>query len=250
MARKRLSMRKIADVLRLKHEAGLTNRQIARSCGIARPTVAKYLGHAEQAGLGWPLPEDLDEEQLQELLFPLSHEAAPRSRPLPDMEYIHKELRRRYVTLQLLWEEYRTEHPDGYSYTQFCEHYKRWKAPLEVTLRQRHIAGEKTFLDWAGKTLAWTDPDSGDPHPAYLFVAVLGASDYLFAEAFADQQLAAWIDAHIHAAEFFGGCTRLWVPDNPKTGVDKACYYEPQIHATYQDYVVAQLMWCIWLRRL
>jgi len=211
MARKRLSMRKIVEILRLKHEAGLTNRQIARSCGMARPTVAKYLAQAEEASLGWPLPEGLDEDQLQALLLPPPQEVDPPARPLPDMECIHKELRRRYVTLQLLWEEYRTEHPEGYGYTQFCEHYKRWKAPLEVTLRQRHIAGEKTFLDWAGKTLAWTDPDSGELHPAYLFVAILGASDYLFAEAFADQQLAAWIEAHVHLGDFLGGVTRLRV---------------------------------------
>jgi transposase len=151
------------------------------------------------------------------------------------MEQVHKELRRPHMTLQLLWEEYCAEHADGYGYTQFCEHYKRWKAPLEVTLRQRHIAGEKTFLDWAGKTVTWTDPDSGQLRPAFLFVAALGASNYTFAKAFADQQLPAWIDAHIHAAEFFGGVSTLWVPDNAKTGVDKPCYYEPQINDSYQE---------------
>ena len=157
------------------------------------------------------------------------------SRPLPDMEYIHKELRRAHVTRHLLWEEYRADHADGYSYTQFCEHNRRWKAPLEVTLRQRHIAGEKTFLDGAGKTLSWTDKATGEIHPAYLFVAVLGASNYTFAETFADQQLPAWLDAHIHAVEFFGGVTKLWIPDNAKTGVHKPCYYEPQINDSYQD---------------
>ena len=234
MAQRRLSMRKTSEILRLKHEAGLTDRQISRSCSIGRSTVANYLERARKAGLAWPLPEELDEEQLQVLLFPASDDDGP-GRPLPDMEYVHKELRKPFTTLQLLWEEYRTDHPTGYGYTQFCEYYKRWKAPLEVTMRQRHVAGEKTFLDWAGKTLAWTDPDSGELHPAYLFVAALGASNYTFAEAFADQRLPAWIDAHIHAAEFFGGVSKLWIPDNPKTGVDTACYYEPKINDSYQE---------------
>lgn len=235
MPRERLSMRKTAEILRLKHEAGLSNRQIANSCNVGRSTVASYLERAAAAGLGWPLPESLDEDQLQRLLFPDGAEPPRSSRPLPDMEAVHKELRRPLVTLQLVWEEYRAEHPDGYSYTQFCEHYKRWKAPLEVTLRQRHTAGEKTFLDWAGKGLTWIDPVTGELHPAYLFVAVLGASDYTFAEAFPDRQLPCWIEAHVHMAEYLGGVTRLWVPDNPKTGVDKPCYYEPQVNASYQE---------------
>ena len=229
MAQRRLSMRKIREILRLKHEAGLTNRQIAQSCGRSRSTIASYLERAKRAGLSWPVPEAWDEEELHRRLFGQTASSAP-TRPLPDWTHIHKELRRRHVTLQLLWEEYRREHPSGYSYTQFCEHYKRWKAPLEVTLRQRHLAGEKTFLDWAGKTLRWRDPDSGDEHSAFLFVAALGASGYLFAEAFADQALPSWIEAHIRMVEFFGGVTRLWVPDNAKTGVVKPCFYEPQIH--------------------
>ena len=225
---------KISKILRLKHEAGLTNRQIAQSCGRSRSTIANYLERAEKAGLAWPLPDTFDEEKLHQLLFGDTPPLAS-SRPLPDMAHIHKELRRKHVTLQLLWEEYRAEHPDGYGYTQFCERYKRWKAPLEVTLRQRHIAGEKTFLDWGGKTLHWTNPTSGQAHPAFLFVAALGASDYIFAEAFADQALDSWIEAHIHMVEFYGGVTGLWVPDNAKTGVVKPCYYEPQIHDSYQE---------------
>jgi transposase len=228
-------MRKTAEILRLKHELGLTNRQIARSCGVSHPTVSSYLERAEEAGLTWPLPEDLDEEQLQKRLFAEDGEAHLPSRPLPDMAQIHQELRRAHVTLQLLWEEYRAEYPDGYSYTQFCEYYKRWKAPLQVTLRQSHVAGEKTFLDWAGKTLAWTDTATGEACPAYLFVAVLGASNYTFAEAFADRQLPAWIQAHIDAIEYFGGVTKLWIPDNAKTAVDKPCYYEPEVNESYQE---------------
>ena len=153
------------------------------------------------------MPEELDEDRLDRRLFPApdAHEVSSQPlRPLPDMAHIHKELRRQHVTLQLLWEEYRTEHLDGYGYTQFCEYYKRWKAPLEVTLRQRHIAGEKTFLDWAGKTVRWTHPEFSQEYPAFLFVAALGASDYMFAEACADQTLDSWIEAHIHMVEFEG----------------------------------------------
>ena len=234
MAQRRLSMRKTTEILRLKHEAGLSERQIARSCGVSRRTVSTYLTRVEEAGLGWPLPESLNEEQLQVLLFPEPGVCRP-SRPLPKMGYIHKELRRKHVTLRLLWEEYRSQHPDGYRYTQFCEHYNRWKARLDVTLRQRHRAGEKTFVDWAGQTVPWKDPQTGQEDQAFLFVAVLGASNYTYAEVFPDQQLASWIDAHIHAFEFYGGVTRLVVPDNAKTGVDKACYYEPKVNASYEE---------------
>jgi transposase len=235
MAQKRLSMRKTAEILRLKHEVGLTNRQIARSCGVGRATVSNYLTRAAQAGLSWPLPEGLDEDELQTVLFPDGPERPPSGRPLPDMEQVHKELRRAGVTLQLLWEEYRTTHPDGYAYTQFCEYYRRWRAPLEVTLRQRHTAGEKTFVDWAGDKVYWVDPETGEACPAFLFVAVLGASDYTFARAYPDQQLAHWIQAHVDACAYFGGVTRLWIPDNPKTGTTGPCYYEPTLHRSYQE---------------
>ena len=201
-------MRKTTEILRLKYEAGLTNRQIARSCGVSRSTVSNYLERVEEAGIGWPLPEGLDEDQFQELLFPNASEGFRPSRVLPDMEQVHKELRRKHVTLRLLWEEYRAEYPGGYGYTQFCEYYKRWKARLDVTLRQVHAAGEKTFLDWAGQTLEWHDPQTGQLCPGFLFVAILGASNYTYAEAFPDQQLCHWIEAHVHAFEFYGGVSR------------------------------------------
>lgn len=235
MAQRRLSLRKTTEILRLKYEVGLTNRQIARSCGVTHTTVSNYLNRVESAGLGWPLSDEMDEGRLQGLLFPGPGEHPASSRPMPDMTYIHKELRRKHVTRRLLWEEYRSTHPDGYSYTQFCEHYKRWKAPLEVTLRQEHVAGEKTFVDWAGQTLTWIDPNTGEQQPASLFVAVLGASDYTFAESFPNQQLPHWIEAHIHAFEFYGGVSRLLVPDNTKTAVSKPCYYEPEVHGTYEE---------------
>ena len=234
MPRKPLSMRKIKEVLRLK-QVGLTDRQIGRSCGLSHTTVSAYLQRAEEAGVCWPLPEGMAEEQLQTLLGPASSGSSGPSRPLPDMAYVHQELKRKGVTRQLLWEEYRVDHPDGYGYTQFCEYYSRWKQQLSPVLRQRYIAGEKTLVDWAGATIGWLNAAEKQEEEAFLFIAVLGASNYTFAEAFANQRLDPWIEAHIHAFEFFGGVSPVLVPDNPRTGVHKACYYEPELNRTYAE---------------
>jgi len=235
MPRKRLSVRKIKEVLRLKHQAGLSNRQIGRSCKLSHVTVSTYLERAEKAGLCWPLPEPLDDDQLQTLLFGPPAGSALPPRPLPEMVSLHTELKRKGVTLQLLWEEYRATHPDGYSYTQFCEYYSRWKRTLDLPLRQTYRAGEKLFIDWAGPTIPWHNALANRTEAAGLFIAVLGASNYTFAEAFANQQLENWIDAHLHAFAFFGGVTQLLIPDNVRTGVHRPCYYEPQIHRTYAE---------------
>ena len=169
MPRERLSMRKIKEILRLKHQAGLPNRQIARSCGLSHTTVATDLERAEKAGLSWPLPDTLDEDQLhQQLLGPPSSDLAP-ARPLPEWAYIHQELKRKGVTRQLLWEEYRAVHPNGYGYTQFCQRYARWKKGLDVPLRQTYRAGEKTFVDWAGPTIPWRNGASDPPEEAAVF---------------------------------------------------------------------------------
>ena len=232
MPRKPLSMRKIKDILRLKHQAGLTDRQIGRSLSLSHTTVSTYLQRAAEAGLRWPLPEGMEEEQLQTLLDLASCRPSSPSRPLPEMDYLHQELKRKGVTLQLLWEEYRAQHPDGYGYTQFCEYYGRWKKQLSPVLRQRYIAGEKTLVDWAGATMGWLNATEKQEEEAFLFIGVLGASNYTFAEAFANQQLDAWIEAHIHAFEFFDGVSQVLVPDNPRTGVHKACYYEPELNRT------------------
>jgi transposase len=238
MARKPLSMRKARDILRLKHEAGLSVRQIARSLRISHGTVLNYLSRAEPAGIGWPLPEGIDEAQLEDLLFSSQRSAQEARRPLPPMDYIHKELRDKRrskgVTLQLLWEEYRAEHPHGYGYTQFCEYYKRFVRTVEPALRQPYRAGEKLFVDWAGQTVPVTDPTSGTVLRAYIFVAVLGASNYTYAEAFPNKQLPSWIEAHIHTWEFMGGVARITVPDNERTAVTKACRYEPDLHRSYE----------------
>jgi len=227
-------MRKIKEVLRLQ-QAGLTDRQIGRSCGLSHTTVSTYLQRAEEAGVSWPLPEGVEEPQLQRLLGLSSCRPSSPSRPLPDMAYVHQELKRKGVTRQLLWEEYRAQHPAGYGYTQFCEYYSRWKQQLSPVLRQRYIAGEKTLVDWAGATIPWLNAAEKQTEEAFLFIAVLGASNYTFAEAFPHQQLDHWIEAHIHAFEFFGGVSQIVVPDNPRTGVHKACYYEPELNRTYAE---------------
>lgn len=239
MARKPVSMRKARTILRLKHEVGLGVREISRSLRISHGTVVNYLQRAEAAGVSWPLPEQIDDKQLQQLLFSSQRPPEAARRVLPDMAELHKELRgqRRCkgVTRHLLWEEYRRANPAGYGYTQFCEYYKRFESSLEPVLRQPYRAGEKLFVDWAGETLPVVDPATGIVRQAYLFVAALGASNYTYAEAFESMQLACWVEAHIHAWEFYGGVTAITVPDNAKTAVTTACRYEPALHRTYEE---------------
>lgn len=227
-------MRKIREVLRLKLELGLGNRQVAASCNISHVSVGNYVTRFEQAGLPWPLPPEVDDGRLSELLF--GHSAEPRtSRPLPDMPYLHRELRRKHVTLQRLWEEYRETHPDGYRYSQFCERYHQWARSLDTCLRQEYRAGEKLFTDYAGPTIPLEDPGTGEVREAHLFVAVLGASNYTYAEATLTEQLPDWINAHVHAYEYLGGVPAITTPDNCKTAVSRACRYEPDLNPTYQD---------------
>jgi transposase len=235
MAHRRLSMRKTKEILRLKYELGLSNRQIARSCNVSRRTVAEYICRAEKIGIPWPLPEKTDNARLEEFLFGEKTLFSGAKRTLPDMEYIHREMRRKGVTLRLLWEEYLSENPDGYQITQFCEYYSRWKKKLHPTMRLPHKAGEKMFVDWAGQTIPVINPKTGVISPASIFVAVLGASSYMFIEAFPNQKLPQWIAAHCDAYEYFEGVTKITVPDNPRTAVNKACRYEPDMNATYQE---------------
>ena len=228
-------MRKVTDVLRLKWGCGLSNRAIAASLAIAPSTVWEYLRRARAAGLSWPLPEGLDEEQLEAALFATQGPPPADRRPLPQWPAVHQELRRKGVTLALLWQEYKAAHPEGYQYSQFCERYRQWAGKLDVCLRQDYKAGEKMFVDWAGQTVPVTDPATGRERLAQIFVAVLGASNYTWAEATWTQGLPDWIAAHIHAWEAFGGVAELTIPDNTKTGVSAACYYEPDLNPTYQD---------------
>jgi transposase len=231
-------MRQIQEVLRLKHQNQLSIREIARSCQLPVSTVWEYLKRAEKAGLSWPLPEGMSEEELLHRLFGTSSQSSPSpAQPLPDWAYIHQELRRQNVTLQLLWEEYRQNHPEGYSYSRFCELYQGWAETLEPPMRFSHLPGEKMFVDWAGQTVPIFQAD-GTVSAASVFVAVLGFSNKTFAEAFPNQQLPSWIAAHCHAFSFYGGVTKATVPDNPKTAVIKPCRYEPLLHRTYQDMAI------------
>lgn len=228
-------MRKIREVLRLKWECKLTNRETAQSCSISPSTVSNYIIRAQKAGLSWPLPEDLDDKKLYELLFPTSAKSSNRTIPQPEWSLIHTELRKKSVTLRLLWFEYRENYPEGYSYSQFCARYQQWAKSLKPSMRIPHKGGEKLFVDYAGQTVPVIDSSTGEIREAQIFVAVLGASSYTYAEAQWSQKLQSWINGHIRAFTFFGGVPEIVVPDNLKSGVAKPCRYEPDINPTYHD---------------
>jgi transposase len=229
-------MRKLKEVLRL-HSLGLSQHQIARSCSISQSTVHEYVSAAQAAGIGWPLPEDWGDQQIEQALFP--QRPAPafwRKHPEPDWARIHEDLQKhKNLTLQLVWQEERENNPDGYGYSRFCDLYRRWLKKLDLVLRQDHRAGEKMFLDYAGATIPVHDPATGAVQQAAVFVAVLGASSYTFAEATSGQDLRNWIGSHMRAFEFFGGVTEVLVPDNLKSGVKHPSNYEPDLNPTYRD---------------
>jgi transposase len=229
----RLPMRRIRDVLRLS-AAGMSKRQIAASLGVSATAAGECIRRARRAGLAWPLPNELSDEELERRLYPLPTAAKDR-RPRPDWAAIHRELRRPGVTLQLLWEEHRAVHSDGYGYSRFCELYRAWEARLSPTMRQNHVAGERMFVDYAGTTLAVIDASTGEARWAQLFVAVLGASNYTYAEATWTQGLSDWIGAHTRAFAFVGGVSAMVVSDNLRSGITKACFYEPQVNRTYAE---------------
>jgi transposase len=227
-------MRQIREILRLKYERGLRHRAIARALGIGVGTVSEYVGRAWRAGLGWPLPPELDDTALESQLFAPAAPAG-RQRPAPDLVWIHQELKRTGVTLHLLWEEYRAAHEDGYGYSQFCEIYRRWARKLRPSMRQQHRVGEKIFIDFSGKRPCLVDRLTGEEVPVELFVGVLGASGYTYAEATRTQKLEEWVGAHTRMVEYFGGSTALWVPDQFKGAVRRSCRYEPDLNRTYQE---------------
>ena len=235
MAGRRLSMRKIKEVLRLKWQSRCSNKQIAKSCNIARSTVREYLRRAQGTGLSWPLAQDLDNTALENLLFPAIGSGSASKGQMPSMQYLFRELKKKKVTLQLLWYEYKQANPEGYQYSQFCKLYRQWARKLDVTLRQEHRAGEKLFVDYAGQTVPIVDSTTGEIAQAQIFIATLGASNHTFAEGSLAQDLPSWIKSHIHAFEFFGGVPEILVPDNIKAGVTNPCRYEPDINPTYQD---------------
>ena len=235
MPAERVSMRKIRDVLRLTHALGMSRRLVGEATGIGKTAVGEYVRRAAVAGLGWPIPDEIDDAELERRLFPPADTASCAARTEPDWSHIHAELKRRGVTLALLWQEYRAEHAQGYAYSWFCERYSDWRKRISPTMRQTHLAGEKLFVDWAGDTMPVFDPTTGEEHRAHIFVAALGASNYTYAEARWTETLPDWIGAHVNALAAIGGVPKALVPDNLKAGITKPSRYEPGINRTYQD---------------
>ena len=187
------------------------------------------------AGLSWPLPEQLTEDELFKQLFPERLQVEAKPKALPDWQQVHAELRKQNVTLKLLWTEYKESHPDGFQYSQYCERYRQWAAQLNPPMRLIHKAGEKLFVDYAGDTVPIVDPQTGEITQAQIFVAVLGASSYTYAEAQISQELEHWIGGHVRALAFFDGVPLVVVPDNLKSGVKHPSRYEPDLNPTYQE---------------
>ena len=237
MAKPRLSMRKIKEVLRLSYQLSLSARQIALSANVSRSTVKDYLVRAERAGIDWPTAESLTEQQIDERLFPSKPFEACAPKALPDFDYIYQELKAHKkfnLTLDLLWREYKEQNPQGYQYSQFCERYRRWRKKLDYCMRQDHRGGEKLFVDY-GEGLNLVAPKSGEPISTQLFVAVWGASNYTYAEATLTQQLPDWIGSHVRAFSYFGCLPKIVVPDCLKGAVTRACLYEPELNPTYAE---------------
>ena len=226
-------MRTIREVLRLKWQCGLSDRDIAASCRIGPTAVRGYVRRAKEAGLEWPLPETLQDAQLEPLLFPPPQNIPANVRPVMDWPEVHKQLKRKGVTLQLLWEEYRRDHSNGYGYSRCCELYAEWERTADPRMIFEHKAGDKLFVDYAGHTMPITDPKTGEITQAQIFVATLGASNYTFAEATLTQSLPDWIGSHIRCFAFLGGVPRLVILDNLKSGVTSPSRYEPDINPTY-----------------
>jgi transposase len=234
MPQKGLPMRNIREILRLRLAVGLPAREVARACHTSHPTVLAYDRRAREAGLTWPQAAAMDDTALLRLVCEPDTPSSPR-RPLPDIACLIQEMRRKNVTLQLLWMEYRDLHPDGYGYTQFCQHYHEARKRVDVVLRQEHRAGEKLFTDFAGDTLPIVDPATGESTPAYLFVAALGASSYTFAHVVPTMGLPHWVQAHLLALEFLGGAPQIIVPDNTSCAVVTPDRYEPVLNGTFTE---------------
>jgi len=232
MATERLSMRKTREILRQKLELGRSHREVAASVGLSVGAVSATLVRAARAGVSWASVQALSDEALDERLYGGKALAA---RPLPDCAYLHLERKKPGVTLELLHLEYLEKHPGGYRYTQFCERYREWLSRRGFTMRQEHVAGDKLYVDYAGKKPRIVDPRTGEVVEVELFVAVLGASNYTYAEATRTQRAPDFIASHVRAFRELGGVPRAVVPDQLKSGVTLACRYEPGIQRTYED---------------
>ncbi|MFC3041892.1 IS21 family transposase [Virgibacillus xinjiangensis] len=230
-------MVKYREILRL-HAQEVTQRGIASSCGHSRNTVREVIRRAEEKSVQWPFEKDLTDVDLQMILFPEKQIPSDHRRK-PDGEYIHKELAKSGVTLSLLWDEYslqcRANNEIPYSYRQFCRFYNEYARKTKATMRIKRKPGEQMEVDWAGQTMHLTDNLTGEEIPVYVFVSALPCSQYAYVEGFLSMNTESWITAHIHAFEFYGGVTRVVIPDNLKTGVAKSSRTEPVINASYQE---------------
>ena len=228
-------MRKVRDVLRLKHTLGMSLRQISEATGIGKTVVGEYVRRAGVIGITWPVPEEIDDAELERRLFPVAGDRTAAPRAAIDWRQVHEEMKRRSVTLVLLWQEYRAEQTDGYGYSRFCDLYGEWRKTISATMRQTYPAGERLFVDYAGDTVPVFDQITDAERPAHIFVAALGASNYTYAEARWSEGLGDWISAHVNALATIGGVPKAVVCDNLKAGVTKPSRYEPGINRTYQD---------------
>jgi transposase len=231
-------VRKIREMLRLLWDCGLSQRQVAGCCGIGKTTVADCVVRARQSGLDWSTAAALSEEELEGRLYPPVEPVPAAERSAVDWAVVHTELKRKGVTLALLWEEYHEREPLGYRYSWYCELYGQWRGRADLSMRQVHLAGEKLFVDYCGTTVAVIDAVTGEVREAQIFVAVWGASSYTYAEATWTQSLSDWTGSHVRAFEFAGGVTEEVVPDNLKSGVSRPCRYEPDLNPTYHDLAV------------
>ena len=237
MPAERTTMRHVREVLRLKFVGGVPTREIARRIGVAASTVRATIKRFQAAGLSWPVAEDMTDAALEARLFSdAGTKQGHRRQVEPDWPTIHCELKRKHVTLAILWDEYIARDPEGYRYSRFCELYRIWEGKLSVTMRQTHVGGDKLFVDYAGDTVpVIVDRLTGEVRQAQIFVAVMGASSFSYVEATWTQTLGDWIGAHTRALAAIGGVPRLIVPDNAKVAVIKACLYEPQVNRTYAE---------------
>jgi len=235
MAQEKVIMKKIREVLRLKHECGLSHAKIARAVQIGETTVGEYLARFRSCESPWPLSEEINDELLEKLLYPpRPHSSVQRA--MPDFSYIHKEYQRKGVTLQLLWQEYAKANSNALAYSRFCELYKNWSLKHEVWMPQQHKFGEEAYIDYSGLTVrVYTSRVLEEFYDAQIFVGVLGASNYTYIEATATQQLHDWIGSHRRMWEFFGGCSDLAIPDNLKSGITTSHRYEPFVNPTYRE---------------
>jgi transposase len=229
-------MRKIREVLRLQHVVKASRREIAPSVGIARSTVAEYLYRSAAAGLCWPLPENLSDEDLERLLFPPQPNEAEPPRPLPDWPKVQTELSRKGVTLLLLWHEYAKQNANGYGYSRFASLYREWLGKTDLRMRQHHKAGEKLFVDFVGLKMPITDPSTGEVRQVPVFASAMGASQRIFAKAYASETVENWLEGNADAFEFYGALAGVLVPDNPKPCVTSPDRYEPVVNESFAEF--------------